>query len=612
MRLQDQENFEGFIHENDNDLPTFGISENNAGFLDDDAFDESLWLDEKSFFRAKTAPARPLTEIEEFRKSKTFAIMEQAVVSSTHLVQTINNRYDIDTVEGQMACKGFLKLLEKLNECFNTRTASRSYRAIFSKAYRILYKDESLCYLTEILDSAQEAVPCLYVNGIRFEFSGFVLEAGHKLFQSFIEIQHLTRKNYIRATYENSPNCVAYINIEMTKALEIFDYNWASYEKLYVKELMSIEAEARKYITDAIEIEKQMQVLENNEKARGRILLDSEEYDKLRTQLTSHVSNINTVANSDGKGRDDLGVEILIAAEGMLRRISPSQSKSVRKLAENIRSSFMNQRLLFRKYDNNIEVVDPQLKNNQDLVNVLGSYEKYWERGKHYFQNGKLCSQLIHFSSIQEGLCEKYEKFSEKIDYRDTDIFVMIPMIMILKSCEGDDKSICEHFLPDITKPENKLGIMYNQVKKVLYESNEIFNIKKETEIAQNNTIKFGTKSNMHNRSPFHKREHNMSESKRIPRRERFNMSPSPGYKTLLKSNKNAMNKPIERLNYGFYNLLEKRVLTMDLDDKEAYAYSVERDKIDGVLHKIKILSIELERKDPLEWNTFLDVALES
>merc|ERR1711976_572054 len=99
-----------------------------AGFLEDDAFDDSLWLDENTFFRPKTAPARPLTEIEEFRKSKIFHIMEQAVVSSTHLVQTINNRYDIDSVEGQMACKGFLKLLEKLNECFNTRTASRSYR----------------------------------------------------------------------------------------------------------------------------------------------------------------------------------------------------------------------------------------------------------------------------------------------------------------------------------------------------------------------------------------------------------------------------------------------------------------------------------------------------
>ena len=59
--------------------------------------------------------------------------------------------------------------------------------------------------------------------------------------------------------------------MEMTKALEIFDQSWANYEKLYVKELMSIEAEARKYITDAIDIEKQMQVLEMKEKARGRI-----------------------------------------------------------------------------------------------------------------------------------------------------------------------------------------------------------------------------------------------------------------------------------------------------------------------------------------------------
>ena len=74
-------------------LKFLGISENNVGFLDEEGFDESLWLDDKTFFRAKTAPARPLTEIEEFRKSKTFHIMEQAVVSSTHLVQTFNNRY---------------------------------------------------------------------------------------------------------------------------------------------------------------------------------------------------------------------------------------------------------------------------------------------------------------------------------------------------------------------------------------------------------------------------------------------------------------------------------------------------------------------------------------
>ena len=34
------------------------------------------------------------------------------------------------------------------------KVSSRSYRNEFSKAYKILYKDDKLCYLTEILDSA--------------------------------------------------------------------------------------------------------------------------------------------------------------------------------------------------------------------------------------------------------------------------------------------------------------------------------------------------------------------------------------------------------------------------------------------------------------------------
>lgn len=75
-------------------------------------------------------------------------------------------------------------------------------------------------------------MPCLYVNGQKYEFSPLVLEAGHKLFQSFIDIQHLIRNNYLKATYENSNNCVAIITREMKKALEAFDANWAQYEEV--------------------------------------------------------------------------------------------------------------------------------------------------------------------------------------------------------------------------------------------------------------------------------------------------------------------------------------------------------------------------------------------
>jgi len=55
----------------------------------------------------------------------------------------------------------------------------------------VLFVDASLSYLTEILDSAQEGFPFLYVNGEKYMFSQDVLEAGQKLFHGFCEIQHV-------------------------------------------------------------------------------------------------------------------------------------------------------------------------------------------------------------------------------------------------------------------------------------------------------------------------------------------------------------------------------------------------------------------------------------
>lgn len=41
----------------------------------------------------------------------------------------------------------------------------------------------------------------------------------------------------------------------MGKHLEEFDSTWTAYEQIYVLELMLIEADARRYITEAIETE---------------------------------------------------------------------------------------------------------------------------------------------------------------------------------------------------------------------------------------------------------------------------------------------------------------------------------------------------------------------
>ena len=101
------------------------------------------------------------------------------------------------------------------------------------------------------------------------------------------------------------------------------------------------------------------------------------------------LGKINSVANPEGMGRDDLSNDILLAAEGIYRRISLTQSKAVRKLAERIKKSFLDFKLLLRKYEQNIEVVDPQLKNNAELVEILVEFENAWSQGLTYFLDNK-------------------------------------------------------------------------------------------------------------------------------------------------------------------------------------------------------------------------------
>lgn len=111
---------------------------------------------------------------------------------------------------------------------------------------------------------------------------------------------------------------------EMAKHLQQFDQTWVNYEQIYVLELMLIEADARLFITEAIEADKELTSIEQREKARGRIVVDTVEYTEKRSKLIQILGKINSVANPEGMGRDDLSNDILLAAEGIYRRISPT------------------------------------------------------------------------------------------------------------------------------------------------------------------------------------------------------------------------------------------------------------------------------------------------
>ena len=111
---------------------------------------------------------------------------------------------------------------------------------------------------------------------------------------------------------------------------------------------MTIEADARRNVIDAIFICKQLFAYEFEQKRKGKIVFNqSDEYNELRTKLLHEVSQINAVANVIGQGRDDLDISVLLAADEVNRTVSASQSSAVRQLSDKIVKSYNNLRKLF-------------------------------------------------------------------------------------------------------------------------------------------------------------------------------------------------------------------------------------------------------------------------
>lgn len=166
---------------------------------------------------------------------------------------------------------------------------------------------------------------------------------------------------YTLSCEDNQHITLEEIRSDIKVNLEEFDKYWVTFEQLYVFELMLIEADARRFITDAINIEKELIDIEKKEKSKGKIFLDSQGYNSARQKLVKIIGQINAVSNPEGHGRDDFDIQILINGERLIRRISATQSRAVRSLAEKVKKVFAEMRALFRKYQSNIEIVDPQL-----------------------------------------------------------------------------------------------------------------------------------------------------------------------------------------------------------------------------------------------------------
>ena len=85
---------------------------------------------------------------------------------------------------------------------------------------------QELCYMKEILDSAQENYPHLWVNGEKYVFSDDVIEAGDKLFSSFNQVKKQIN-DFVRSVEENASTIkFTQSNQQIKDLFTAFDEAW--------------------------------------------------------------------------------------------------------------------------------------------------------------------------------------------------------------------------------------------------------------------------------------------------------------------------------------------------------------------------------------------------
>ena len=87
-------------------------------------------------------------EVREFKRSLCYKALEQAVLMGEDLVEREDEiegmrKLELDTDQGATTCRNFLVCVERLYEIMSIQAVSKEYRAKFSKAYKVLYSQQS-------------------------------------------------------------------------------------------------------------------------------------------------------------------------------------------------------------------------------------------------------------------------------------------------------------------------------------------------------------------------------------------------------------------------------------------------------------------------------------
>jgi len=365
--------------------------------------------------------------------------VEEATVSRLAAASGHAATQDIRNPGGVDSCAAYLQALEAAATELKIPASHRSYRASFPLNYRSLFPSEARSYRVDILEASLEHYNVIWVNGKQFEFSAEATQRAEELQVAWIDLgKTLERWNRLpRRASSSSPSRPT--RHELTSVLQSLDNAWASFEESYITELVQIESESRSHIVQAIALESELKQLEVQ---HGNVAWTLPNYQEVQRSLCMVLSHLNSVANVNRKGRDDLRVEVLREANlaliqcnatGSVGNEAGSLLTATKILATDVVDSFEAIRVYLREVANQLERVDPHLGNNCGLVARLVDWEESWEIGTAYLQQKKLLHALCDAVAEIQRVRLFAPKLADMCEECDVELFMVLPRLIWLR-----------------------------------------------------------------------------------------------------------------------------------------------------------------------------------
>jgi hypothetical protein len=307
-----------------------------------------------------------------------------------------------------------------------SNVASRKYREAFDVTYRRVFG--ARMYHRDILNAAfMKSIRFMYVNGDTFELSNEALLLAEKLRRAWLSF--LSRLQCTRS-------CGTYLpptRIEFTAVLRCLDESWADFERVYMTELMTVEAKVRLLVADAIDKEERLHVLEKLSAKKQLKAAQDPDFREGASDLVKCLGCLNVRANVNGHGRDDLGADILLNAMAALDRCTEDGAiDGCGCIAVDVVKSFTVLRTFLRSLKTRLMDVSPSLHTNVGLRTRLEAWEEMWEKGARYLQDGvfdAICDVVTQIRAAERLVPE----IEDMCNDCDVEFFLALPRLVWLR-----------------------------------------------------------------------------------------------------------------------------------------------------------------------------------